>query len=832
MTHRERALALARGGQAALEANRGRINDLNVYPVPDGDTGSNLADTAVRLTEGLAAVPHGEQPAGIARAASRAALMGARGNSGVILSQMIRGFAESLGSEAGAITPAGIARAFRGASDAAYGAVRQPVEGTMLTAIRAMAERAEQAAGLPVDQQLAAVLAAGDETVLATRDMLPVLRDAGVVDAGAAGLVEFVRGAVAGLHGREAAAPLPLAAATAPTAASLHVEDSQFRYCTTFVVEGEGIDTAALEREMEPLGDSLLVVGEPPTHKVHVHTDDPGAALSLAVRLGAIAGVDINDMHESIRERSVRLLELVEDGPSRAAVVLAVAAGADGVLAAFREAAGGVEVVAAGSSANPSAGEIAAAIGGAAAEGALIFPNNPNVVLAAEHAVSAAGRPARVVPTRSPAAGLVLARSIDARAALDDNADRLAAINVQLRCGEVAAAGRDARMDGVAVRAGQHMAVVEGSLRSAHDSVAEAVEALLAELADGAERLTVLRGEGSEQLDGAWRGRIGAAHPGLLIDEVEGGQPLYPVMVCAVPAASAPVRRADIVLTAETTALVLDSTVDIADPGSRHANWSMVPLTVSFGEEAFRDYVDMTPERFYERLRAASELPRTAAPSPGAWQAEFERLAAYSRILVLPVSSRLSASSQSAEIAARVVDPEGRRIRVLETHSASLGTLLLAEGLQRQLVRGVPENELMAWYDGARDHLAVVFSVETLTYLQRGGRIGRAQAMVGGMLRMRPILTLVDGEVAPLRRVRGARRALAEFERFLREHAGGSDVHVAVVHADAPAAADELVAMVRRVAPEAVIDHVGQLGAVVGTHGGPGTLGMAVLAQP
>ena len=831
MTPRERALALARGGQAALDANRRRINDLNVYPVPDGDTGSNLADTAARLVDGLAGVPEGAGPAEIARTASRAALMGARGNSGVILSQMIRGFAESLGAEAGVITPAAVARAFRGASDAAYGAVRQPVEGTMLTAIRAMADRAEQASELPVDRQLAEVLEAGDATVLATREMLPVLRDAGVVDAGAAGLVELVRGAIAGLQGREPATALPDAAASAPTVVPLHAEDSQYRYCTTFLVEGPDVDAAALEREMERLGDSLLVVGQPPTYKVHVHTDDPGAALSRAVAVGVISGVDINDMHESIRERSLRLLDSGVEAAPAAPLALAVVSSADGVLAAFRHMVEGVEVVSAGDSGNPSAGEIAAAIDGAVAGGVLVLPNNPNVVLAAEHAATAGARPARVVPTRSPAAGLVLARSIDPRAPLDSNADRLAAINVRLRCGEVAAAARDARMDGVSVTAGQYMAVVEGALRSAHDTVTGAIDALLNELAEGAAEVTVLRGAGAS-FDAARLDRARAGHPGVVIDEIDGGQPLYPVMACAVPAASAPVRRVDALLTAATTAIVLDSTVDIADPAARHENWSMVPLTVSFGDRSYRDYVDIGPEEFYERLQAARELPRTAAPSPGAWQTAFERLQGCDRILVMPVSSRVSASSQSAEIAARVVDPGGDRIRVLETHSVSLGTLLLAEGLQRLLVRGVPENELMAWYDDAREHLGVVFSVETLTYLQRGGRIGRAQAMVGGMLRMRPILTLRDGEVAPLRRVRGRRRALAEFERFLREHARGSDVHVAVVHAAAPEAAEELVGMVRRVAPRAVIDHVGQLGAVVGTHGGPGTLGMAVLAQP
>jgi len=257
-----------------------------------------------------------------------------------------------------------------------------------------------------------------------------------------------------------------------------------------------------------------------------------------------------------------------------------------------------------------------------------------------------------------------------------------------------------------------------------------------------------------------------------------------------------------------------------------------VPLTVSFGGETFRDYIDISPEEFYRRLRTAPEPPRTAAPAPGAWQSAFEQLDAFARVLVLPVSSKVSASAQSAELAAREVDPGGRRITVLETASASLGTLVLAEGLQRLLVRGLPENEVMLWFEEARERLGVIFSVETLEYLRRGGRIGRAHAVVGGMLRVRPILTLQDGDVAPLQRVRGAARARRAFEQFLVDHATGGHVHCAIAHADAPDAARRLEEMVHRTVPRAVIDHVGELGAVVGTHGGPGTLGLAVLSDP
>jgi len=282
-------------------------------------------------------------------------------------------------------------------------------------------------------------------------------------------------------------------------------------------------------------------------------------------------------------------------------------------------------------------------------------------------------------------------------------------------------------------------------------------------------------------------------------------------------------------LSAENTAIVVDSTADFPEAPDRFPNWRVVPLYVRFGEESFRDYVELEPEEFYRRLQDSPQTPRTAAPAPGAWGAVFDELSGYARIIVLPVSSRVSASHQSAELAARDADPDGSRILVLDTESVSVGTVVLAEGLQRLLVRGVPDNELVTWFEDARRRLGLVFSVDTLEYLQRGGRIGRAQAMVGGMLGVRPILTLQDGEVAPLKKVRGRARARAEFERFLLEQVPDGPAHVGIVHARAPEAAAELRAMVERLRPGAAIDQVCELGAVVGTHGGPGTLGMAVL---
>ncbi|HEV8687002.1 MAG TPA: DAK2 domain-containing protein, partial [Gaiellaceae bacterium] len=297
-------MELARGALASLEANRQRIDDLNVYPVPDGDTGTNLTLTARAIVEALES-SNATDRSTIAREVTRAALMGARGNSGVILSQIVRGFAEVVG-EAEELDAPTLTRALRSASDAAYRAVRRPVEGTMLTVIRELAEAAERAEQTQdVGAFLVDLVRAGEESLARTPEQLEILREAGVVDAGGAGLVEILRGAAATVAGE----PIPEAAPSEELSLdAIHQELSRYRYCTTFVVEGDDLDREDLEGELEKLGDSLLVVGDRDAMKVHVHTDDPGAALALGTARGTIEGVEIANMHAQTAQREERLL--------------------------------------------------------------------------------------------------------------------------------------------------------------------------------------------------------------------------------------------------------------------------------------------------------------------------------------------------------------------------------------------------------------------------------------------------------------------------------------------------------------------------------------------
>jgi DAK2 domain fusion protein YloV len=507
----EGALALARAALAALEASRQRIDDLNVYPVPDGDTGTNMAETGRAV---VAALERGETDI------VRASLMGARGNSGVILSQIVRGAVEALPD--GPVDTAELAQALRGGSDAAYAAVRNPQEGTMLTVARELAVKAEEltAAGTPLPDALEQLLAHGEVALARTQEQLDVLRQAGVVDAGAAGLVEILRGVAAQVRGE----PLPEAVATSgplPLEA-VHLEPSRYRYCTSFFVEGEEVDPELLEPGLTELGDSLLVVGAPGAVKVHVHTDHPGRALELATGLGTLEEIDIKNMHLQTAERTHRLER--EVGVT-GAVAVCLGAGNRKLFESF-----GAVCVEGGETMNPSTADILEAVESLPEGEVVVLPNSKNVIMAAEQAAQAGTKKIRVVATRTLQAGLSGLVAYDPRKSADENAAEMEAAAAAVRAGAVARASRSATIGPVEVEQGQFLGLVDGEPVSAGadlDPVArEVVERLLAE---SSEVLTILLGDGTEAADELVEA-VRTAHPEVEVEVHEGGQPHYPLL--------------------------------------------------------------------------------------------------------------------------------------------------------------------------------------------------------------------------------------------------------------------------------------------------------------
>jgi DegV family protein with EDD domain len=284
-------------------------------------------------------------------------------------------------------------------------------------------------------------------------------------------------------------------------------------------------------------------------------------------------------------------------------------------------------------------------------------------------------------------------------------------------------------------------------------------------------------------------------------------------------------------LTAENTAIVLDSTADFPEAPQRFSNWRIVPLYVRFGDESFRDYVELGPEAFYARLRTAEELPTTSQPTPQDFLSVFEELGAYERIYVVALSSKLSGTFGSARTAAEELGSD--RVRLVDSESASAAIAMLALAVQRRLEAGTTDEAVEELVERYKAENGLLFTVDTLEFLAKGGRIGRASAMAGQLLNIKPILTIAEGEVVPVKRVRGNQKAMQEFVReFTEATIDDPGLRVGIAHADAPDRAEALRKMVRGERPQAQIEIVTTLGAVVGTHAGPGTVGFFWFFDP
>jgi uncharacterized protein len=524
---------------AHLDSRREEVNDLNVFPVADGDTGDNMALTLrAVLTELDNLSTQGEiDEIGrdqIVDSVARAALLGARGNSGVILSQLIRGAAEELISRPGELVdPVLVAAAMARAADRAYGSVREPAEGTILTVVREMAARvsseiahmAEPRLQHRVDdatqnEMLAYVLEhaleAGEASVNRGPELLPILREAGVVDAGGYGLTIIFAGMIAALRGAD---PPPLEHHAPARITQPQHQSSTYRYCTNFAVEGKDLEAGPWIEKLEKLGDSVLVVGDRHTLKVHVHTNEPERATDLFQGAGTVSRLDVADMHEQVGERTARLAEAIQT-----CGVLAVVSG-DGMRELFEGL--GAHVLDGGPTLNPSTYELLAGIHGVPAEQVIVLPNSPNVRMAAERAAELSEKVVRVVPTRSMQAGLAASVSLDPNRGALGNAARMEAILVNVRTGGVTEAARDDTQG--RFRRGDTVGFIDEQLVAWGDPQ-ETLEVVLGELGREAELLTVIEGDGAP-LKGDAVQKL--APNGAEVELSRGGQPSWWWLVSA-----------------------------------------------------------------------------------------------------------------------------------------------------------------------------------------------------------------------------------------------------------------------------------------------------------
>ncbi|HEX2031948.1 MAG TPA: DAK2 domain-containing protein [Actinomycetota bacterium] len=525
----------------ALREHREEIDSLNVFPVPDGDTGTNmlLTQQAVdRAVEGLEEADMSE----LGEAISRAALTGARGNSGVILSQVLRGLCARL-CRTDAPGATDLVEALGEASEEARRAVARPVEGTMLSVMRDAAEAARRAGGDgpgPADVADAA-LEGALRSLERTPEQLPELRRAGVVDAGGKGLVLLFDALVSALRdvplGVQVGRRGPVGQAAAEPE---RPRDRRYGYEVMYLLEGDDGAVPGLRRALEEIGDSLVVVGGGGLYNIHVHTDEAGAAVERGIDAGRPRDIRITSLDEQVEAcladeaRAVRAGEREPEGhgpAERQRTALVATAPGEGVARLLRSL--GAVVVSGGPGRNPSVGELAEAIAGAPSDDVVVLPNHRNIVPAAERAAGEAAKRVAVVPTRSVAEGLAAAAAFDAEAAAEDNERQAREAADAVVAAEVAAAVRDAETPAGPVREGQFLGVVDGDVRAVGDDpVAVAVETVRPLVRDEHELLTLLVGEGVSEGDGRRAAEaLGAAHRGLEVEVHRGDQPHYPFLI-------------------------------------------------------------------------------------------------------------------------------------------------------------------------------------------------------------------------------------------------------------------------------------------------------------
>lgn len=526
---------LTQAGLAALEENHRKVNDLNVFPVPDGDTGTNMLLTmrsAYERVQDSQELHVGK----LAQEISHGALMGARGNSGVILSQIWRGLASSL-KEKRTFDATDLAAALREASDTAYKGVMRPVEGTILTVIREGAEEAEETVGKSRDLRflLARVVERCQQALARTPEMLPVLKQAGVVDAGGQGLVYILDGMLRYVHGEIPVQVGELLASEVPAQVkAAPAEGLENPYDVQYILMGKNLDLLNVQKTIDAMGDSTVIVGDENTIKVHVHVKDPGIPISYGISLGKITDVVVENMQlqmediiGQVQPKQVEKAEPIIDLAPDQIGVVAVAAG-DGLAQIFRSL-GVSGIVNGGQSNNPSTEEIFQVVEQVPVDKVIILPNNKNIILAAEAVRDLSSKHVAVVPTRTAPQGISAILSLNREDEMQDAVTAMMDACDQVTSGEIAVATRSVTLDGVEVREGQIIGVVNGRLCVAESDIEEVLQRVLEAMEMGDRELVSLYygQDVTEEEAREVAEKIESLYPEVELELLSGGQPIY-----------------------------------------------------------------------------------------------------------------------------------------------------------------------------------------------------------------------------------------------------------------------------------------------------------------
>lgn len=745
------------------------LNDLNVYPVPDGDTGTNMSMTLQAVENELVKLDHEPNMKELSEIVSENILLGARGNSGTILSQIIQGFL-SVVENTEEISIEVAAKAFMAAKDKAYQAVSQPVEGTILTVIRKVAEAAMSYQGPQDDFILFLVHLKNiaNEAVENTPNELAKLKEAGVVDAGGKGIFYVLEGFEKSVTDPEMLKDLARIA-KAKTVKRDKMEMAQeeeitFKYCTEFIIENGNFPLDEYKSKISPLGDSMVCAQTAKKTKTHIHTNHPGQVLEIAAALGNLNNIKIENMLIQHRNLLVTEAELSQvEGLSKSKVETFLLRSENATPIAYFAIVdnidlgnrflddGATAVLVGGQTKNPSVSDIETGLKKIHAKTIIILPNNKNIISSAKMAAERSEKEVIVFETKSMLEGhYVVKHKEESMEILLQQLTRNYSI-------EITKASRNTKVDDLEIEKGDCIALVNGRIVEKAKNNATLIKTLYARYLnrDSLSIFAVLGKDKEEEGIKALKEHSSR----IRYQEFEAKQENYPYYIY--------VEQRDPNL--PRIAIVTDSASDLTPELMKGYDIHIIPLRLKIGDKNYEDGVTITRKEFWNRILREKILPKTSQPSPAELHRLYQNLfdKGYESIITILLSSKLSGTQQAAKIAKEMIGND-KEIYIVDSKAVTFAEAHQVLEAARLVKEGASTKAILERLYELQDQMKIYFAVNDISYLQKGGRIGRASSIIGGLLKVKPILKLEDGEVTLETKVIGERGALSYMEKLIK----------------------------------------------------------------
>ena len=738
------------------------LNDLNVYPVPDGDTGTNMSMTLQAVENELIKLNHEPNMKELVEIVSEAILLGARGNSGTILSQIIQGFLSSI-EDKEEITVDDVIKAFDMAKERAYQAVSEPVEGTMLTVIRRVAEEAAVYQGNKDDFILFLVHLknVAKEAVEETPNLLSKLKEAGVVDAGGKGIFYVLEGFEKSVTDPEMLKDLErIVQSQAKRKERMEYtfqepQDIKFRYCTEFIIEEGTFDLEGYKKEISSLGDSMVCAQTTHKTKTHIHTNNPGQVLEIAIKYGQLNNIKIENMAFQHKNLLVSEKEIKSDNryiiKNENSGEMAYFAIVDNrKLGEYYLEAGATGILVGGQTQNPSVHDIEEGIKKIQSNKIILLPNNKNIISTAKIVAERSKKDILVLETKSMLEGYYLVKNKE---------EKLETIVEKVKNNysiEITQAVRDTRIDDIEIKVGDYIALVNGKIKEKNKDLQELVETITQKyISDESLNIIISYGkEADKKVNKVFEKLENIDKKELFVEQENYHYYIY-------------VEQRDLSL--PEIAIVTDSTSDLTPELMGDLNIDIIPLKIKIGEDYYKDGIELTKRDFWKRVTSESIIPKTSQPSPAEFKEIYERLfkKGYKKIISIHISSKLSGTQQAARVAKGMV-ARGENITIVDSKAVAMSLGYQVLEAARMAREGMSEENILSRLEQLQDRIKLYFVVNDISYLEKGGRIGRASSVIGGFLKVKPILKLENGEISVQGKVFGESGALGYMERLIR----------------------------------------------------------------